>query len=139
MLDAVRKEIAKFLAEQTVRFFLNLLMPFFSAIPGAGVGGFLPNYKPSVGYAKGTNFVPENQVAYLHKGEMVVPANEAEAIRNGSSIGTDNNLLANISSKLDGIAMLAKEKGTLVIGEEELRVMTKAINNTNYEMAYMGI
>lgn len=51
-------------------------------ISASGVSIDLPNIQlPS--FAVGSNFIPADMLAMVHKGEIIVPADEAEAIRSG--------------------------------------------------------
>jgi TP901 family phage tail tape measure protein len=59
--------------------------------PGLGGGGIGPT---PPGYAVGTPFVPADGLAYLHRGEAVIPARVNAALRSaGVSGGTSDNLL----------------------------------------------
>jgi hypothetical protein len=60
-------------------------------IPLPGTGGTGPT---PPGYAVGTPFVPADGLAYLHRGEAVIPARVNAALRSaGVSGGTSDNLL----------------------------------------------
>ena len=54
---------------------------------GAGgmLGGFLNDIIPS--FAVGADNIPHDMVANIHKGEMIIPAVQANAIRNGGGAG----------------------------------------------------
>lgn len=59
-----------------------------SSTSGGGVSGFLGNifsFLPS--FDVGTNKVPRDMIAKIHKDEMIVPAFEASQLRNGSKNG----------------------------------------------------
>lgn len=96
----------------------------------------------AVSYDVGTMNVPKNMPATVHQGEIIIPKTFSEGIRQGkATLGSNketNTLLATMLTKLDSIAMLAKEKGSLVIQDEEVRVLTKVINNENFRLAYTG-
>jgi hypothetical protein len=52
-------------------------------------------------HAGGLNYVPFNgYIAELHKGEMVVPADEARKLRNGTT--EEKNIIINLTTTLDG-------------------------------------
>ena len=53
---------------------------------GGGIGGFLDDLLPS--FDVGAWNLPNDMIAKVHKGEMIIPASEAIAIRNGGMGGT---------------------------------------------------
>ena len=63
----------------------DAFMGFITGIPGAvgdvlgGIGDFVGGLIPS--FDVGTDYVPKDMLAMVHKGEMIVPAEEAAAIR----------------------------------------------------------
>lgn len=69
--------------------------------PGGGASGGIP------GFATGLDYVPyDNFLAYLHKGEMVLPADDAADYRSGSSTGGRAGTVINIyPQKLDDATM----------------------------------
>lgn len=48
---------------------------------GGGIGGLLSSFLPS--FDVGTDRVPRDMIAKIHKDEMIIPADEANAMRNG--------------------------------------------------------
>ncbi len=66
--------------------------PLAMAIVGNGSkgSGMIDGLLHSIGipgYAVGTDYVPNDMIAKIHKGEMIIPAAEAQAIRSGGSSG----------------------------------------------------
>ena len=56
-------------------------------------GGFLKDLFSVIGsFAVGADNIPNDMVAQIHKGEMIIPAGPAEAIRSGASAGHTLNL-----------------------------------------------
>lgn len=72
---------------------------------GGGGSGFFDSIFPS--YDVGTPFVPQDQMAQLHKGEMVVPKIQADAIRKGQA---GNNIVMNISTPDAGSFMRSQSQ-----------------------------
>lgn len=64
---------------------------------GSGGSSFFDSIFPS--YDVGTPFVPQDQMAQLHKGEMVIPKVQADAIRKGQA---GNNIVMNITTQDSG-------------------------------------
>lgn len=66
----------------------SALLTSAAAGGAGGGGGFLGDAlgigASLVGFATGTSYVPNNMVAQIHKGEMIIPAGPAEAIRQGN-------------------------------------------------------
>jgi len=89
--------------------------------PGKGTGGYLPKYVP--GPARTSS----------------ISSSQASQISDKQSSGAVASGLSMIAEKLNSIGEMAKEKGTLMINETELRVLTKAINNENFTMKEMGV
>lgn len=59
-------------------------------------------------FAVGTPYVPSDMIAQIHQGEMIVPKPEAEAWRNGSLVGNNNALIAEIQSLRTDVSNLLK-------------------------------
>jgi methyl-accepting chemotaxis protein len=69
------------------------------------------------GYAQGTPFVPSNQMAFLHKGEMVIPASVADRVRNGDyylGSGESMNSSGDSSALERKVEQLIKQNGELL-------------------------
>jgi len=66
---------------------VDAFLGFIGSIPGkvadilGGIGDFVGGLIPK--FAVGIENVPQDMLAIVHKGEMIVPANEAEAVRQG--------------------------------------------------------
>lgn len=52
-----------------------------SGFLGKGIGSLFSNFLPS--FDVGSNYVPKDMTANIHKGEMIIPAREAAQIRSG--------------------------------------------------------
>ena len=82
VLEGLAQDIAKIVIRQTIT------QPIGNAVSGllnsGGAGGFLSGIFDSLpSFDVGTNYVTHDQVAKIHKGEMIIPADEASALRNG--------------------------------------------------------
>lgn len=75
------------------------------ALFGGGGSSFFDSIFPS--YDVGTPFVPQDQMAQLHKGEMVIPKIQADAIRKGQA---GNNIVMNISTPDAGSFMRSQSQ-----------------------------
>lgn len=68
---------------------VQAFMRFIGELPGkvmdalAGIGDFVGGLIPH--FAVGALNIPHDMLAVVHKGEMIIPANEAEAVRQGRS------------------------------------------------------
>lgn len=72
----------------------------FVAIQGGGSGGgggFLGTIGKILSFDTGTDYVPATGLALIHQGEMVIPAQQAQAIRDGASLGSGGSTNVSIS------------------------------------------
>lgn len=148
LLDDIAKLIADFMAKEAIKMFLAFVMNFFA--PGSGdivqmipsTTGGVPKYKYDAyadryniglpggkssfnSFDVGTSFVPEDQFAYIHKGEMIIPAKEADGIRNGNTSG--------LIERLDKLIEVSSMNKYAIVDESGLGNLTRAINNKNFE------
>ncbi len=88
VLDSLLQDILKILTRVTITEPLgNAIVDAFSSSGGEG-GGFLDSIFGSLPkFATGTNNVPTDMIAQIHKGEMIVPAYDASKMRNGNMGG----------------------------------------------------
>lgn len=63
------------------------------------------------GYATGTSYVPETGPAILHRGEAVIPARQAEAMRQGGSASPAINIETMIVQDANDVEILASRLG----------------------------
>lgn len=83
----------------------NITAPLVQAAQGSsffsGIADLFTGILPS--FAVGTNYVPYDMTANIHKGEMIIPASEAAALRSGKGGGSGNvtvNVINNGNSKV---------------------------------------
>lgn len=142
LLDSLAQLVADFMAKQIVMLFVKMFLdtitggataPVTSAVVGSQkMANMAPHafsdFKPTdfTQYDVGTNFVPEDQFAYIHKGEMIIPAKEAEDVRNGS-----NN--SGIMAKLDQLITVSAQNKYALIDESGLSSVTRAVNRQNFK------
>lgn len=85
---------------------------------GSSGGGFLDGIGSFVGdlfsgitpFAVGTNNVPKDMIAQVHKGEMIVPAYDAQKMRNGGGGGGNVNVIINNNSN-SSVTTSSKDNG----------------------------
>lgn len=100
VLDSLLQDIIKIMIR--TQFTQPLVSAIGGAFKGGGAGGGLfDNIFGSIGsffgdllpsFAVGTNNVPEDMIANIHKGEMIIPAAQASAIRQGGGSGVMVNI-----------------------------------------------
>ncbi len=61
----------------------------FSGLFGGLTSGISSLFSKLPSFDVGSNYVPSDMVANIHKGEMIIPAREAAAIRSGYNVGGD--------------------------------------------------
>lgn len=95
-----------------------LLIPAILAAGGAAIAG-LESIKGEIrntygSFAVGTPYVPHDQLAQIHQGEMIIPRTFADGIRNGEmSLGNGQNQQPIIQVWLDG-RMVAEQVGNRI-------------------------
>lgn len=108
MLDSFVKTLQRMAAEAASKQILIGLFGEGGFSSGGGIIGSIFNSGPSLSQGSmdlakggslfsfdvGTNYVPRDMVANIHKGEMIIPAYDAEKMRNGGMGG--NNVTVNV-------------------------------------------
>lgn len=110
MLDSFVKTLQRMAAEAASKNILSALFGADGFGSGGGIiGGLISSFSgPSLSsgsmdlakggalfsFDVGTNYVPRDMVANIHKGEMIIPAYDAEKMRNGGMGG--NNVTVNV-------------------------------------------
>lgn len=81
---------------------------FSEVIGGSGIGGFFKDLLPS--FDVGAMNLPRDMIAQVHKGEMIIPAAQANQIRSGGGLGgvtvVQNNTFGNGVNRAELQAML---------------------------------
>lgn len=88
VLNNLLNDILKIMTRVTITAPLGNAITDALTPKSGGGGGFLSDlfgWLPS--FDVGTNFVPRDMIAQIHKGEMIVPAYDAERLRNGGAGG----------------------------------------------------
>jgi hypothetical protein len=82
-INAVIQMIAQWLVFQAITGIMSI---FGGGLPGLGsAGSSIIGHAGMAGFAVGAWEVPGDMIAQIHKGEMIVPADHAEAVRSGST------------------------------------------------------
>ena len=94
--------------------FGSLLGGIFGAVTGGATGSAIPLPMPRP-FAVGANYVPDDMIAQIHKGEMIIPAYDAEKIRNGTSSGGGSSNVMQVTINAPGAdaAQLASVRAEL--------------------------
>ena len=91
MVVSLLQDFTKLLAHQAL---LRMFQPAHALYGGGGgVFGGLFDFRP--GFAVGADNIPNDMVARIHKGEMIIPRAGAEAIRRGETGGGGGNIIIN--------------------------------------------
>lgn len=108
------------LEKAIAKIFLNkfILDPIADAFDSGGAGGgdFFSGIGKFLGlnsFAVGTPYVPSDQIAQIHKGEMIIPADEAAAMRRGGggSGPVAINIVNNAGAKVSASSKKGKSGG----------------------------
>jgi len=76
-----------------------------------GIGSFVSDIFGGITpFATGTNYVPQDMIAQIHKGEMIVPAYDANKIRGGGMGGGAVNVIINNNANAN-VSTSSKETG----------------------------
>lgn len=79
-------DIAKKLLGTALSAFRPLIQGFSDLFPDNEMAKNILNFIDGLpSYAIGTDFVPEDMIAQVHRGEMIIPAKQAERIRSGNN------------------------------------------------------
>lgn len=94
--------------------FGSLLGGLFGVATGGATGAAIPLPTPRP-LAVGANYVPDDMIAQIHKGEMIIPAYDAEKIRNGTSSGGGSSNVMQVTINAPGAdaAQLASVRAEL--------------------------
>jgi hypothetical protein len=95
LMIAVIEYIEKIIVEMMALFAASLITGI--PIGEMGVTGVTGAIAKVFKLQEGTMYVPETTLALVHKGEMVIPAGMADAIRAGGGPSTNNNLTLNMN------------------------------------------
>lgn len=116
--------IAKMIATEAIKFIFTAL-----TIP-------LPT-----GLAVGTEYVPRDMPAVVHKGEAIIPRTMNQAIMSGkATYGTatqSNHLIASLINKVDALSQ-RPIMNVFDFGDEQLKVFNKNSNRIQYSMEVNG-
>lgn len=93
-------DVLKGLADDIAKLFLRRYVtgPLFEGILGVGGEGEGASWLNLPSFAVGTSYVPRDMVANIHKGEMIIPADEAAALRSGNG-GGSGGVVVNITNQ----------------------------------------
>jgi hypothetical protein len=146
--DAVRAYIAKVTSEILAFYAVLAGLKLLSFIPGmqqisavlseAFVQSFSGGaYREMPRFASGTDYVKYDQVAQIHKGEMIVPAKETAFLHSGKVALVS----ANSKGNNDAIMVLGNQINRLAdrpmnvvldFGSSQMRVLAKQMDSANY-------
>lgn len=106
----------------------SLLNSAFGGGSGGGIGGTIASAilgsfgggKKMKSYAVGTSYVPNDMIANIHKGEMIIPKNQADQIRNGGMGGVNQTINVSVgvqqTVRAEIMRMLPQLRGVAVAG-----------------------
>lgn len=99
---------------------------------GDAIGGLFGGITP---FARGTNEVPKDMIAQIHRGEMIVPAYDAAKMRNGGGGGGNVNVIINNNAGAD-VTQSSRDNGNgtdlnIMIDEAVAGNITKKGSRTN--------
>lgn len=142
--ESVWKLITDMIAKIMAAFVASGILRFLGAMTGqTWITGLGDTIARPYGFDKGTDYIPNDMYATLHKGESVIPKSYNEAISAGKvTIGrTDetNSLLTTMIGKLDMIGQFAQEKGRIILGDSQLTMFSSVLSKANYNAQAMGV
>ena len=143
MISALAKIVAAYVASGILKFFgVAIGGPVGLAMYAAGEGVAASSGLGNESFAVGSPNIPNDMLANVHKGEMIIPATFAQGIRSGKlsvgQSGETNSLLNTVVNKLDMIGQFAQEKGQIILGDSQLKVLSSAIYKSQYRSMEMG-
>jgi len=129
--DAVAAMIVEFLLLAAAKAFAGIPPgPSIQSAAANAAGVNLP------GMATGTMNVPMDMPAMLHRGESVIPKTFTDGLKNGTMTMGNNEAMI---KKLDQLIEVSAQNKYAIVDDDQLPSLTKAINNTNYNLSYMGV
>lgn len=138
--DGMRATFAKILASFIETFVITNMLNFLGSFIGMPTLG---NF--ATGVSKGAerlNFNDSNK--YISESDFsmssVTPKASMASTSNAvSKTSETNSILMTMTSKLDAIGKFAQEKGQIIIGDSQLKVLSSAIYKSQYRAQEMGI
>jgi hypothetical protein len=143
ILDTMYKKIAEFLATEIISFFIDYFVPgvgsFLKNILNSGAGGGTQaagGFTTQMPMAEnGMDYVPADMPVFVHKGEMIVPAAQAQGLRQGQAEGSGmSDMTGILASKLDLVINAVYENKDIHIGDQALNSISNSVNDRIYSM-----
>lgn len=102
VLDGLLQDILRLVTRVAITAPLgNAITDYFSPTSGTSGGGFLSKLFGGLpSFDVGTNYVPRDMIAQIHKGEMIVPAYDANRVAGGGSSNVNVQIINNSNTKV---------------------------------------
>lgn len=144
--DSFQKMIADMLAEAAIKGIMGLLIN----VATGGAGGLVQfgmSMVPSFfGFASGTDEIQSNKLAMVHKGETIVPKQEAAFLRSGKlALVSASNAMSGSNSNISALTQSISEMATRPImnvfdfGEDQMIQFSRHLDVANFRRSEMRI